>query len=138
MQLSTAITGLIAAAAWSSALPAEKLVKREVGGADIRYPKVLICHGPNATGTCTHEVYSLRECHNLPPKLQRNASTFAPDGEDFFCFPRAGNCSEICTSPTGCTFGAVDFHSPRKWDLSAINWQHLIGSFDCYLNKTTS
>ncbi|RYP21949.1 hypothetical protein DL767_009152 [Monosporascus sp. MG133] len=131
MRLSTAITTLIAAAAWSSALPAEKMLKREVGG-------VLICQGANATGTCTYKVYSLGKCHNLPPKLQRNASTFAPDGDGFYCFPRAGTCSQICTSPTGCTFGAVDFHNPRKWDLSAINWQRIIGSFDCHLNETTS
>ena len=49
-----------------------------------------------------------------------------------------GNCSQICTSPTGCTFGAVDFYNPRKWDLSAIGWEHLIGSFTCHLNETTT
>ena len=50
----------------------------------------------------------------------------------------SGNCSEICTSPTGCTFGAVDFYNPRKWDLTAIRWQNLLGSFTCYLNETST
>ncbi|KAK7749304.1 hypothetical protein SLS62_008273 [Diatrype stigma] len=112
-------------------MPTEQLPKREVGG-------VLICQGANATGPCIHDVYSLEECHDLPLDLQRNAATFAPDGEGFYCYPRAGNCSQICTSPTGCTFGAVDFYNPRKWDLTAIHWEALLGSFTCYLNETTT
>jgi hypothetical protein len=50
----------------------------------------------------------------------------------------SGSCEDICTSPTGCTFGAVDFYNPVKYDLTTINWQNLIGSFYCYMNTTTT
>lgn len=30
-----------------------------------------------------------------------NASTFAPDGEAFLCYPYIMPCGGICTSPTG-------------------------------------
>ncbi|KAI1854670.1 hypothetical protein JX266_000788 [Neoarthrinium moseri] len=131
MQLLTTFTGLLTVAASVSAAPMETVAKRDVGG-------VLICQGANATGTCHYEKYTLDECHDLPTDLSGNASTFAPDGDNFFCFPKVGNCASICTSPTGCTFGAVDFNSPVKYDLSSIQWDHLIQSFRCQLNQTAT
>ena len=77
------------------------------------------------------------ECHNLEKPYLQNTATFAPDGEAFECFPRVGNCSSICTSPTGCTFGAVDFKYEHKYNLTAIEWNKLIASFECN-KKTTS
>lgn len=131
MQLLAALTGLLATAVSISALPAAGVVKRELGG-------VLICQGANATGACHYEQYSLDECHDLPTEMSANASTFAPDGDNFYCYPTAGNCSQICTSPTGCTFGAVTFSSPEKYDLGLKNWTNLIGSFTCHENTTTT
>ncbi|KAF3016489.1 hypothetical protein E8E14_010049 [Neopestalotiopsis sp. 37M] len=131
MQLSTIIASVLVSAAAISAAPTAQIAKREAGG-------VLICQGANATGNCHYEVYTMQECHDLPADLQRNASTFAPDGDNFYCYPRAGNCSQICTSPTGCTFGAVSFDSPVKYDLSSIQWDNLIGAFSCHLNETST
>ncbi|KAI2613032.1 uncharacterized protein GGS25DRAFT_147201 [Hypoxylon fragiforme] len=130
MQLST-IVNLAAAAACVSAFPHVPLAKREIGG-------ILICNGANATGACHYEVYSLEVCHNMPDGFSGNTKTFAPDGDNFYCWPRVGQCEEICTSPTGCTFGAVDFNTPVKWDLSTIQWDHLLESFSCVLNQTSS
>ncbi|KAI1078351.1 hypothetical protein F5B20DRAFT_225883 [Whalleya microplaca] len=127
MQLFTTITSLLAAAASVSGRPA--VGKRDVGG-------ILICNGANATGACHYEVYSMEECHEMPDGFSGNAKTFAPDGDGFFCWPHPGHCGEICTSPTGCTFGAVDFNSAVKWDLSTIQWDKLIEHFDCQLNST--
>ncbi|KAH7038193.1 uncharacterized protein B0I36DRAFT_237714 [Microdochium trichocladiopsis] len=112
-----------------SATPAEQLDKREVGG-------ILICQGPHATGPCSYGKYELDMCHDMPPGFIKNAATFAPDGEAFYCFPRVGRCADICTSPTDCTFGAVSFDSPLKYDLGIYNWQTLFESFDCHLNQT--
>lgn len=131
MQISTILASVLASAAFVSAAPTSEMPKREAGG-------VLICQGANATGNCHYEVYTMSECHDLPADLQRNASTFAPDGDNFYCYPRAGNCSQICTSPTGCTFGAVSFSSPVKYDLSTIQWDNLIGAFSCHLNETST
>ncbi|KAI0847901.1 hypothetical protein F5Y00DRAFT_107084 [Daldinia vernicosa] len=130
MHFSSIITSLIAAATCISALPAPQLAKRDMGG-------VLICNGANATGTCHYEVYSMHDCHELPDGLINNAKTFAPDGDAFYCWPKVGRCDQICTSPTGCTFGAVSFYNPVKWDLSTIKWDTLITSFECALNQTT-
>ena len=47
-------------------------------------------------------------------------------------------CGGICTSPTGCTFGAVDFGYANKYNLSAIGWDHYIASFDCHLKTPTT
>ncbi|KAH8203394.1 hypothetical protein TruAng_002489 [Truncatella angustata] len=131
MQIFTILASVLAAVVSISAAPTTGMTKREIGG-------VLICHGANATGDCHYEVYSLQDCHDLPAGLSGNASTFAPDGDAFFCYPRAGNCSQICTSPTGCTFGAVSFYNPVKYDLSSIKWDTLIKSFSCHLNATTT
>ena len=54
-----------------------------------RHTQILICEGANATGMCFHSTYSLEECHDVPGDLQRNAATFAPDGDGFYCYPRA-------------------------------------------------
>ncbi|KAI1374989.1 hypothetical protein F4677DRAFT_424246 [Hypoxylon crocopeplum] len=131
MQFFTTIATIAAAATCVSARGRPPLAKREIGG-------ILICNGANATGACHYEVYSLQDCHNMPDGFSGNTKTFAPDGDDFFCWPKVGQCEDICTSPTGCTFGAVDFYNPVKWDLSSIQWDHLIESFDCQLNQTTT
>ncbi|KAI2630781.1 hypothetical protein GGR54DRAFT_635387 [Hypoxylon sp. NC1633] len=156
MQLLTTIVSLVAAATCVSARGRPPLAKRDVGG-------ILICNGANATGACHYEVYSLTDCHNMPDGFSGNTKTFAPDGDSFFCWPTVyvmtlpssfynasvpprilanteyrGQCEETCTSPTGCTFGAVDFYSPVKWDLSTIQWDQLIESFNCHLNETAA
>ncbi|KAI2639757.1 hypothetical protein GGS26DRAFT_283219 [Hypomontagnella submonticulosa] len=131
MQLLPLITSLVAVATYVSALPTELLAKREIGG-------ILICNGANATGACRYDVYSMNDCHDMPEGFSGSTKTFAPDGDRFFCFPKVGRCDEICTSPTGCTFGSVDFNSPVKYDLSKIQWDHLIESFRCNLNETTT
>ncbi|UKZ88567.1 uncharacterized protein TrAFT101_004319 [Trichoderma asperellum] len=123
MKFSTIVATAVSAAIAVSGTPIEK---REVGG-------LLLCTGANATGTCTYNVYELKTCHQLPAPFHHNTSTFAPDGEAFNCFPRIGDCGSICTSPTGCTFGAVDFNYKNKFDLGAIKWNTLISSFDCEL-----
>ncbi|KAI1212896.1 uncharacterized protein F4807DRAFT_303929 [Annulohypoxylon truncatum] len=130
MQLIAIITSIVAAVTCVSARGRPPLAKREIGG-------VLICNGANATGACHYEVYSLQDCHNMPEGFSGNTKTFAPDGDAFYCYPKVGQCDDICTSPTGCTFGAVSFYNPVKWDLSSIKWDHLIESFDCYQNQTT-
>jgi hypothetical protein len=47
-------------------------------------------------------------------------------------------CGSICTSPTGCTFGAVSFDYENKYNLSVIGWDHYIASFECHRNITAS
>lgn len=144
MKLSIAIAAIVSALAVTSA----PIHKREVGGVCfIPFPrlnisvsmltslKVLMCTGANATGTCHYEVYELKTCHQLPEPFHKNTTTFAPDGEHFACYPRTYDCGGICRSPTGCTFGAVDFNYEHKYNLEAIEWNHLIKSFDCALKK---
>ncbi|KAL7792509.1 hypothetical protein V8C37DRAFT_380551 [Trichoderma ceciliae] len=124
------LTIIIAAVSSAIAVSGSPVHKREIGG-------LLLCTGANATGTCEHGVYELETCHQLPAPFYRNTSTFAPDGEAFECFPRIGDCGSICTSPTGCTFGSVDFHYANKFNLGAIKWNTLISSFDCGLKTPT-
>ncbi|KAK6842296.1 hypothetical protein PG990_005759 [Apiospora arundinis] len=131
MQFPKVLAALVSVASFSSAAPTQQLAKRELGG-------VLICQGVNATGPCHYEVYSMQDCHDLPDNLSGNAATFAPDGDSFYCYPRVGHCSDICTSPTGCTFGAVNFSSPVKYDLTSIQWNTLIQAFHCYENTTST
>ncbi|KAM0436749.1 hypothetical protein ACHAPT_002460 [Fusarium lateritium] len=118
---SVAVTTLVSA----SAVSASPIHKREIGG-------ILMCTGANATGTCHYEVYELKKCHQLPPPYYRNIKTFAPDGENFACYPRVYDCGGICKSPTGCTFGKVDFNYENKFNMSAIGWDSLFQSFDCF------
>ncbi len=73
-------------------------------------------------------------CVDLAAPFLRNSATFAPDGENFYCEPYIVSCSAICTSPTGCTFGNVDFKSPVKYNLTSIGWDKYITSFSCYSN----
>ncbi|KAK4171860.1 hypothetical protein QBC36DRAFT_86647 [Triangularia setosa] len=103
-----------------------KLARRTIGG-------VLICTGPNATGRCDHETYELKKCYNLPDGLRNNAATFAPDADDFFCYPYLKVCGGICTSPEGCTMGPVDSDYPHRYNLTAVGWNEFITSFDCLL-----
>ncbi|KAG6003443.1 hypothetical protein E4U21_002037 [Claviceps maximensis] len=116
----------LASAAFVGASPVEK---RQVGG-------VLLCTGVNATGTCKHQVYQLNKCQQLSAPFYQNTNTFAVDGEGFECSPRLVDCGSICRSPTGCTFGAVDFNYKHKWNLGAIGWDKYIKSFDCHLKRT--
>lgn len=46
------------------------------------------------------------------------------------------DCGGICTSPTGCTFGAVTYDYKNKFNLTAIGWDKYISSFECHLNET--
>ncbi len=46
-------------------------------------------------------------------------------------------CGGICTSPTGCTFGAVSYDYQNKYNLSAIGWDKCITSFEYHLNQTS-
>lgn len=95
-----------------------------------------MCTGVNATGTCEHKVFEMDTCHQLKEPFHENINTFAPDGEDFECFPRVNDCGGICTSPTGCTFGAVNFTYEHKYNLGAIHWDKLFRSFDCVVDKS--
>ncbi|KAF2964359.1 hypothetical protein GQX73_g9207 [Xylaria multiplex] len=139
MQLSGAIITIVAAAACVSALPKPPAAKRAVGGLtrSLRGGQVLLCQGANATGLCHYEAYALDECHDVPKEFYQNTRTFAPDGDDFFCMPRVSRCSDICKSPTGCTFGgAFYFDNPNKYDLAKISWEKSLSSFDCHKNIT--
>ncbi|KAK4092647.1 hypothetical protein Purlil1_3268 [Purpureocillium lilacinum] len=123
MRFFSFVTAVVASAIAVGASPVEK---RAVGG-------VLLCTGPNSTGICSYKVYELKKCHQLKAPFRVNTTTFAPDGEDFVCFPRAYDCGGLCTSPTGCTFGGVDFNYEHKYNLSAIGWGKSVASFDCQL-----
>ncbi|KAL6356087.1 hypothetical protein LRP88_09675 [Fusarium phalaenopsidis] len=112
MKLSSVAASVLVSA---SAVSASPIHKRELGG-------VLMCTGANATGTCHYE----------------NVKTFAPDGENFACYPRVYDCGGICKSPTGCTFGKVDFNYEHKYNLSAIGWDTLFQSFDCFEKRKPS
>ncbi|RFU76329.1 hypothetical protein TARUN_5917 [Trichoderma arundinaceum] len=128
MKFTTILTAAVSSAIAVSGTP---IHRRELGG-------VLLCTGANATGTCDYAIYELKKCHQLPAPFYHNTSTFAPSGEDFECFPRIGDCGAICMSPTGCTFGSVDFHYKNKYNLGAIKWNSLISSFDCSLKTPTT
>lgn len=139
------IIAAFASATSISAFPLLSLYKRELGGVSVPlyifclclmpyWPfvtQVLLCTGANSTGTCSHEVYEFDVCHQLKAPFYHNTSTFSPDGEDFFCYPRTVNCDDICKSPTGCTFGPVDYEYENKANLTAIEWNTLISSFRC-------
>ncbi|KAL2133685.1 hypothetical protein VTI74DRAFT_1913 [Chaetomium olivicolor] len=105
--------------------------RRELGG-------VLICNEPNAQGHWEYAVYEFNKCYDLPPGLRNNAATFAPDGDAFFCYPYAKECSDICLTPSGCTRGAVSFYWEHKFNLTTVGWNTLIGSFVCHRNQTSS
>lgn len=96
------------------------------------YLQVLICTGVNATGSCEHIVSTLGECTDLTAPYLQNASTFAPDGEEFYCYPYLYACDGICRSPEGCTYGAVSFNTTAKMDFTDGGWNNLIESFACY------
>lgn len=94
-----------------------------------------MCTGANATGKCRYQVYAMDTCHQLEKPWYRNVKTFAPDGDAFACYPRVTNCGDVCFSPTGCTFGAVDFGYHNKYDLGAIQWDTLLSSFSCFQKR---
>ncbi|VUC32209.1 unnamed protein product [Clonostachys rosea] len=96
---------------------------------------VLICTEARGTGICTYANYEMGACNQLHEPYYHNVTTFAPDNTGFECFPRLMDCGVICKSPTGCTFGAVDYWYKNKWDLSAIGWDTLMSSFDCQYKK---
>ncbi|KFG81597.1 hypothetical protein MANI_013988 [Metarhizium anisopliae] len=121
----SAVAAIVSSAVAVSASPVEK---RAIGG-------VLLCTGANSTGTCKYSVYELNKCHQLTEPFYQNTNTFALDGENFYCFPRLVNCTDICTSPTGCTFGAVDYSYEHKYNLSAISWDKYITSFQCGMKQ---
>lgn len=47
-----------------------------------------MCIGANATGECCYGVYEMNRCYDVAAPFYLNTSTFAPDGEPFFCYPR--------------------------------------------------
>ncbi|KAJ9152153.1 hypothetical protein NKR23_g2907 [Pleurostoma richardsiae] len=122
MQFSAYVT-VIVAACLAAASPIHH--KRAVGG-------ILMCTGANQTGTCSYNVYPVDTCINMTAPYYQNAATFAPDGEEFYCYPYIMPCGGICTSPTGCTFGAVSYNSTRKENLTSIGWNKYISSFECH------
>lgn len=91
-----------------------------------------MCVGADGEGPCINEIWTLDECHQLPEPFYENINTFVPDGAGFACYPRTYNCGEICTSPTGCTFGEIDEHYEHRYNLSAIGWNNIFQSFDCH------
>ncbi|KAI3393330.1 hypothetical protein diail_4463 [Diaporthe ilicicola] len=128
MQFFTYLT-VVVAAAISAAKPVEK---RQMGG-------VLICNGANATGNCSHDVYELGACHNMTSQYSNDAATFAPDDDDFYCYPYLLACGSACRSPTGCTVGAISYDTPDKFNLTALGgWDHLISSFECHAGTASS
>ncbi|KUI64878.1 hypothetical protein VM1G_00316 [Cytospora mali] len=105
---------------------ANPIERRHVGG-------VLICNGPHATGNCTYEVYNINQCYNVSAPFYQNAATFAPDGEEFYCYPYIMDCGGICTSPEGCTLGGVSYNTTNRFNLTAFEgWDHYISSFTCH------
>ncbi|KIH90576.1 hypothetical protein SPBR_01100 [Sporothrix brasiliensis 5110] len=118
---------VLAAATLAAASP---IAKREAGG-------ILLCTGANATGTCNHSVYPLDTCVNITTPFLGNTNTFAPDGEAFACYPYGMPCGGICTSPEGCTLGAIDFDYEHKYNLSAVSWAG-VASFRCFTKTTTT
>ncbi|CAK7244418.1 MAG: hypothetical protein STHCBS139747_005956 [Sporothrix thermara] len=118
---------VLAAATLAAASP---IVKREPGG-------ILLCTGANSTGTCQYNVYPLNTCVNITTPFAGSTNTFAPDGEAFACYPYAMPCGGICTSPEGCTLGAVDFNYKYKYNLSAVSWQG-VASFRCFTTEKTT
>lgn len=126
LRTASLITGLLACLAQASPV----LQRRDaVGG-------VLICSDANGQGQCQYSVYELETCYDLPPPLLNNAATFAPDDAPFYCYPYLTKCGGICTSPTGCTFGAVSYDYENKYNLTKIGWNKYITSFECHLNAT--
>ncbi|CAK7217807.1 hypothetical protein SCUCBS95973_003269 [Sporothrix curviconia] len=118
---------VLAAATLAVASP---IAKREAGG-------LLLCTGANSTGTCEYRVYPLDECFNITTPFAGNTNTFAPDGEAFYCYPYGMPCGGLCTSPEGCTLGAVRFDSPVKYNLSSVGWQG-VASFECHSAASTT
>ncbi|CEJ93615.1 hypothetical protein VHEMI09193 [[Torrubiella] hemipterigena] len=96
---------------------------------------VLLCTGANQTGICQYKVVPFEECIQVPQIFYTNTRTFAPDGEEFYCYPRVTNCGDPCNLPTGCTSGYVDFAYQHKYNLTAVGWDRLVRSFDCHAGK---
>ncbi|ROW04645.1 hypothetical protein VPNG_07427 [Cytospora leucostoma] len=108
------------------AVIATPLQRRQIGG-------VLICNGAHATGNCTYQVYRLDTCHNLTAAYYRDAATFAPDGEEFYCYPYIQPCGGVCTSPEGCTAGALSYNTTDRFNLTALGgWDRYIAAFECH------
>ncbi|KAJ6446639.1 hypothetical protein O9K51_01412 [Purpureocillium lavendulum] len=118
---------IIAAVASGAVVAASPVDRRQVGG-------VLLCTGPEATGTCQHMVAPMGQCQQLSAPFYQNTTTFAPDGEYFSCFPSAVDCGGKCTSPTGCTAGGIDYDYENKYDLSEIGWHKIMASFVCRMD----
>lgn len=95
--------------------------------------QVLICNGARATGNCTYQVYRLDTCYNLTGPYYRDAATFAPDGDEFYCYPYMEPCGGVCTSPEGCTAGAVSYNTTDRFNLTALGgWDRYIAAFECH------
>lgn len=72
-------------------------------------------------------------CYNMTAEFFQDAATFAPDSDVFYCYPYIMACGGRCTSPTGCTAGALSYNSTNKFNLTNWGgWDHLISSFECH------
>ncbi|KAK2073885.1 hypothetical protein P8C59_008129 [Phyllachora maydis] len=128
--MTAVIVLVLASACMSGANPIAQ--KRAVGG-------VLMCTGANSTGQCNHAVHPMDKCVNVTTALYHKVVTFAPDGEEFYCYPYENLCGVgICTSPEGCTLGAISYESPFKDNLTAVGWGQSVGSFECYQGTAPS
>lgn len=152
MKLSTIFT-LAVAALTASSTPLRKRAVGGVSGVPSPHPaqttssfllrhtslispehvQVLMCTGADQTDTCDYQVWPLETCNLLPSPFHHNISTFVPDGEEFYCFPYAYDCGQICTSPEGCTLGGVNSTYEYRYNLTAVEWNTLFGSFECHL-----
>ena len=74
----------------------------------------------------------METCYDLKKPFYQNSDTFAPDGDEFYCYPYLYKCGGICTSPEGCTLGPISFNSTWKYDLSPTGWNKYIESFECH------
>ncbi|KAJ4169925.1 hypothetical protein NW754_006070 [Fusarium falciforme] len=127
MKLSSVAASVLVSA---SAVSASPIHKRELGG-------------PHVHRSQRNRNLPLRglQARKVPPAASpfyKNVKTFAPDGENFACYPRVYDCGGICKSPTGCTFGKVDFNYEHKFNISAIGWDTLFQSFDCFEKRKPS
>ncbi|KAJ3527479.1 hypothetical protein NM208_g10679 [Fusarium decemcellulare] len=124
MKFSVAIATVVSALAVSAS---PILHKREIGGVS---PHV---HRSQRNGHLPLRGVPAEGVPRPPQTLLPEHQHICPRREDFSCYPRVTSCDDICKSPTGCTFGAVDFNYENKFNLSAIKWNKLFKSFDCAL-----
>lgn len=75
---------------------------------------------------------TLDTCIDLVAPYYKNASTFGPETDGFYCYPYLVACDGECRSPEGCTYGAITYNSTAKANFTSGGWNHLIESFECH------